>query len=459
MEIKNLKRSLKLLGALLLTLSATTPASSVFIIAPGVVQQAGTGAFLSFALAALISLSSAYVYAELSSAFPLTGGEYAIVGRVLGPFAGFVVLGLNIITMIFIAAVLPLGIGNYIGFLFPGTSSVTLALWVVVLSTVCGILHIRTNAVITGIFLSGEVLALVVVSVLGFGHITRPLSDLMFHPVTLGLAGQLQPASIGMIGLATSVAVFAYNGYGNAVYFGEETYDAPRSIARAILWALVIAVIAEAVPVTAMLMGAPDLKALFGSQNMLGDFIADRGGKTLGMIISLGIAFAIFNANLAYVLMIARQFYSTGRDRVWPPVVNRVLTHIYNRFHSPVFSTLLCGVLAGAACFISMTMLLVITGTGIVVIYVLLNVAAVEGRRKGITAHGPYKMPLYPFWPIVGFVAMAYVLYANFLDEAVGRPSLWATLGIIVLSAAYYFLILRRRGRWELRGPSADMPE
>ncbi|MFA5041303.1 MAG: APC family permease [Bdellovibrionales bacterium] len=334
-EIKSLKRSLKVIGALFITLSATTPASSVFIIAPGVVQQAGTGAFLSFAIAAVISLCNAFVYAELSSAYPLAGGEYAMVGRILGPFAGFVIMGLNTINMILITAVIALGIGNYVGFLFPGVSTVTLGIAVVAITTLFGILHIRTNALILGVFLLIELLALAVLAWLGFDSMVNPFSDFIFNPVNLDTAGNLQPASLGTIGLAVSVAVFAYNGYGNAVYFAEETHDAPRNIARVIFWALAITVIAETVPVTAMLLGSSDLKALFGSSNMLGEFITEHGGSTLGKAISLGIAAAIFNAAIACILMVARIFYSTGRDRVWPHFINRAMTDIHNRFHSP----------------------------------------------------------------------------------------------------------------------------
>src|ERR1700687_5010056 len=57
-----LKRSMKLLGTLLITVSAITPASSVFIIAPGVIQQAGSGAFLAFVAAAVVGIFMAYVY-------------------------------------------------------------------------------------------------------------------------------------------------------------------------------------------------------------------------------------------------------------------------------------------------------------------------------------------------------------------------------------------------------------
>ena len=91
---------MRMMGNLLITVSVITPASSIFIIAPGVVQKAGTGAFLSFAAGALVSAFTALVHAELSSAYPLAGGEYAIIGRILGPFPGFIALGLNLVTLV-----------------------------------------------------------------------------------------------------------------------------------------------------------------------------------------------------------------------------------------------------------------------------------------------------------------------------------------------------------------------
>jgi hypothetical protein len=52
-----LKRGLHVLGTLLITLSAVTPASSVFIIVPGVIALAGTGALWSFIVAAVSACS------------------------------------------------------------------------------------------------------------------------------------------------------------------------------------------------------------------------------------------------------------------------------------------------------------------------------------------------------------------------------------------------------------------
>ncbi len=449
----NLKRSMKRIGVLLLTLSSITPAASVFIAAPGVVQQAGTGGALSFLLAAAISLLVAFAYAELASAYPLTGGEYAVVARILGPLPGFIILGLNIATMIFIEAIVALGLGDYLGVLIPGLSSTWVGVGCVILTTLCGILNLRTNAVVTGLFLAVEIVAILALTALGFMHVERSVTDILLHPLHQAATGGLEPVSLGAIGLATVVATFAYNGYGNAIYLGEEMHEAPQHLGRVIVLSLLLVILAEAAPVTAMLAGAPDLNTLFASPHMISDFIAARGGSTMNTLISLGIACAIINASIATILLLGRQIYSTGRDQVWTPAVNRALTQVHPRLHSPWVATLVPGALAVAACFIGLDRLLVITGTGIVFVYASLCVAVIAGRRNGQTTHGIYRMPWYPLPPVLGLAAMGYIIYASYLDPDVGRPSLWATGGMMALAAAYYLVVLRRRGAWVLKGP------
>lgn len=450
-------RSMRTVGVLLITLSSVTPASSIFIVVPGVVEQAGSGALWSFVAAGFVSLLTAYVYAELASAFPLCGGEYAIVGRTLGKFAGFVILGVNLVVLILNISVVALGLGNYVGALLPGTSLVSDGLFCVLFTTLCAILNVRTNALITGVFLLLEMLALAVVTVLGFLHPARSWLATLAHPVMLGSAGHLVPASLGAVALATSVSIFAFYGYGNAVYLGEETHEAPRHIARAVLWALAISVISQTLPLAAMLHGGPDLARLFASDTMFGDFVHQVGGNVLGTVINLSIALAIINANIAVVVLVARMLFSSGRDEVWAAPINRFLTRVHPRFGSPWAATLVTGVLAAALCFVDLNVLLVMTGTAIVVVYGALCVAVIAGRRRGTTAHATYRMPFFPWPPLVALVVLAAVVYANALDPSVGRKSLLATAGLIAVSAAYYRFVLRRRGEWVLREPG-DAP-
>jgi amino acid transporter len=446
-EAPRLRRGLRVLGALLITLSAITPASSVFIIAPGVIGQAGTGAIWSFLAAGVVGVFMAFVYAELASAYPLTGGEYAIVGRTLGRLPGFVIMGLMLVTQVIIIAVIALGVGIYLSAVFPGLNGPVAAAVTVVLAAVFGVLDVRINAWVTGIFLAIEILALVIVSFLGFVNVERPL---FAEPV----AGSPPAAvTIGVIGAATAIAIFAYNGYGSAVVLGEETSDASRGIARTILWALVITIIAELVPVTAVLLGAPSLDALFSAENMMEYFITAHAGSGLNKVISLAIALAIINAVLAILLLTARLFFSTGRDAVWPAPANRALGAIHPRFHTPWVATLVVGALSAAACFIDLDVLLVLTGSSLILVYASLCIAALVGRRNGSTAHAAYRMRWFPIPPLLALVALGYVTYQTARDPEIGRPSLLVTLGILVVAGIYY---LARRRNWTLRGPDDE---
>ena len=446
-----LLRSLGTAGVLFLTLSVATPASSVFVIIPGMFQVAGTGALWALLLAGVVCVATAFVYAELSSAWPVAGGEYVAVAHTLGPLAGFVMLGVNVFNNLLFPPVAGLGVAAVLGVVVPGLPAIPIAAGVVAASTLVALLRIRVNAWVTGVFLLVELLALIAITMLGFTHATRPVAEFLLHPV-MPVAGQLAPASAASIGLATSIGIFALNGYGAAVYFGEEMLDAPRRIAHAILAALVLTLLFEFAPAVAALAGAPNLHALLTSDDPFGLIARTRGSDVLAGLLALGVVVAIVNAVIACILACARFFYSTGRDGSWGRPVDRWLASIHPRFGSPWVATLVTGGVGVACCFLPLTLLLVLSGTGLVAIYAGIALAAIAGRRSGATAHAPYRMPLYPLAPVVTLLALAYVVWTSWLDPEEGRPGLLMTAAQIAASAAYYRFVLRRRGGWTARG-------
>ena len=428
-----LARCLGVLGILFLTLSATTPASSVFIIVPGMLQSAGTGTLWAFLLAALVCLATAYVYAELSSAFPVAGGEYVAVARTLGPMPGFIVLGINVFNNIIFPPVVGLGVSAVLGTVIPGLPQIPTAICVVAGSTLCALLNIRVNALVTGIFLAVEVVALCVLVVLSLAEPARSFLPMLMHPVMLD-HGALVPTTHSSIGLATTVAIFALNGYGMAVYFGEEMHDAHRKIARVILTSFGLSLCLELIPVVAVLIGAPDLKSLFGADDPFGMFVSARGGGLLSQMVAIGVVIAIVNAAIVTVLASARFFWCTGRDNVWGYRFDAFIGAIHPKWQSPWIATLIIG---------------------LIVTYAAISLGALAGRRNGNTGHAIYKMPLFPLAPIFTLLALAYVVYANWQDVDEGRPGMIATAAQIVLAAAYYWIVLRRRGAWIVRDPAA----
>lgn len=440
------KRSLGSIGVLLLTLSATTPASSVWVIVPEMLQVAGSGALIAMLLAAIVCVATAFVYAELSSAFPVAGGEYVMVGHTLGPLAGFVMLAINLVNNLLFPAVIGLGLSDVLSGLIPGLPTVPTAIAVVALSTLAGILHIRLNAWITGIFLAVELLALATIVVLGFAEPVRSL----FAAPAMAVGGGLGPATPVSIGLATTAAIFAMNGYGLAVYFGEEMLDASAKIARVVLVAACLTIAVELVPLAAALSGAPDLHRLFTDADPFGWFARTRGGDLMADLLAVAIALAILNAAIAGILAYARFFYSTGRDAIWGKLLDPWITMIHPRLGSPWIATLLIGAVSCVACLLPLRLLLVLSGAGIAVTYLGIALAAIVGRRTGATAQAAYRMPLFPVAPSVTIVALILVFWASWLDLETGRTGLIVTAGQMLIAALYYRFILRRRGEWAI---------
>jgi amino acid transporter len=448
-----LVRCLGVAGVLFLTLSVTTPASSVFVIVPGMLQTAGTGAIWATLIAALICVTTAFIYAELSSAWPVAGGEYVMVAHTLGPLAGFVMLGVNIFSNLLFPPVAALGVAAVLGTVIPGLPAVQVAIAVLAASTLVALLNIRVNAMVTGLFLLVELLALLVVIWLGFAHQLHPVADMILRPVMPDAAAMV-PASVASVGVATSIAIFAFNGYGVAVYFGEEMHEAPRLIARTVLWAVALAILFVGVPIVATLAGAPDLHRLVTADDPFGLLVGALAPGWVRDAVSIGIVIAIVNAIIAAILSCARFFYSSARDRCWGRRFDGLLSAIHPRFGSPWIGTLLIGAFMIAACFMPLTFLLVVNGAGLIVIYAGMAAAVIVGRRGGHSAHAPYRMPLYPIAPIVTLAALAYVVWTSWLDVEEGRPGLIVTAGQVLLSAAYYRFVLRRRGEWEVQIPA-----
>jgi amino acid transporter len=449
-EQPQLNRALSGLGALFIVLSAITPASSVFIILPIVISIAGTGSFLTMMVAAIIGLFMAFVYAELSSAYPTAGGEYTMIGNTLGKFWGFLTMIVILITIILIIAIIAMGVGTYLGVVGVAIDPRITGVITIIAAGLIGILGIKSNAVITGIFLGIELIALAILVILGFANYTQPVSSLISNPQVLDAASNaLAPAPWAAILAATAVGLFAYNGYGAAAYFGEETKDARSSIGRIVVYALIITVISEALPLLAVLVGSPDVAGLLAAPQKIEYFLEARGGHTLTVILSLAIALAIFNAVIAIVLQGARLLYATGRDNTWPTAINGAIASIHASYQSPWIATIVVAVLSCAACFIDMNTLFVVTGTSLIAVYALLCIATILGRRNGTTAHGAYRMPGFPIPAILALAALAYIAWQNYLDPNLGRPSLIATALMFVAAAIYYGIFLARRADWQ----------
>jgi amino acid transporter len=451
---QQLERGLTFKENILITLSAVTPASSVFIIVPAVINSIGGASALAFAIGAIIGIFVAVCYAELSSAFPITGGEYAFVARTLGKPWGFALFLLTLISGILIIGVISSGTGQYLGVLWSALGGNWVGIVVILATTVVACLGIRTNAWVTGVFLVLEIGALVVLTLVGFLHVSQPVS-VLWTATTSGPGGVLVSASAGLVISSVSTALFAFNGYGAAVYYAEETKNARKTIGRAILWSLAIAVAAELIPLIAVLLGSRDLSKLIASPTPMNEFLLDRAGPVVNTLVSVGIAIAVINAVLAIVLQIARLLFSAARDGSWPTIINRPLAAVHPRLRTPIAATVVVGILSALCLWlVPFDALLVATSAGIVITYGMVGLAALVGRINHTTDAAEYRMKLWPIAPILMVLATVVIFVMSIIQAWVPVA---VALGMFVVGLIYYGVYLRGRAdRWTLPNPADE---
>jgi amino acid transporter len=453
---QQLARTLRVAGNVTITLSVIGPAASVFAIGSVALRQQGSGAFLAFLIAALISGCLAVGWAELGALYPTAGGLYGIVARALGRRAGFLALTLQLALFVIVPSAFALAAGQYLSALWPAISPRTVALVLLAAATALAVAGIRFNAAVTAILLAVELTIILVVCVLGFADADWSLASTLLDPRVYAADGDAAPTTLRTLLAGIVLGLGAYAGYGSAVIFSEETRGPRRGIARAVLGALAVAVVAELLAITAALMGAPSQARLTTTTAPMSYLVRSHGGDRLVTIVTLALVATFFNILLAVLLEYARILYSSGRDRTWPAPLNAVLGHIHPRTRTPVVASLAIGVAsltltavsdyAAAVTFASLT---------VVVTFALIALSALASRLRRPDLARPYRMPL---WPLPPLVALAGVAVTVLLQT--GRDL--AIVGGILAAGVVYdvaYLRPRRDTHWILLDPLIGDPD
>ncbi|MFJ9560655.1 APC family permease [Streptomyces fuscichromogenes] len=446
---QKLKRSIGVVGGTLLTLSCVTPASTLFVVVPDLFGSLGTATALTIAIGSLLCIAVAFCYSELGTLIPSAGGEYAMVSTLAGRLTGWLVFVLSLLVVMIVPPVIAMGTADYLSPIVHLDPAMTGA-GVMLLATLAGLLDLRANAWITGIFLVLEVIAAGVVAVLGFSHSHRGLGSLTSMQVA-DPGGHTTTVTAMLVVSGLAIALFVTQGFSTAVYLSEELENPRRNVARTVLATLAISTVIILVPVAAITMGATDLKALTGGD--ISSMVTAWSNSAVGTFVSLCVALAIINAGIVMVIQNSRVLFASARDKAWPAPVNGALSRL-GRFGSPWVATLAVGVPGALLCFVNLDTLYGVTGVSVTGMYLLVAVAALLSRR-GHHKHTPaWRMPLWPAMPLLLIAVLAYIL-----TQQETTYLLW-TGGITAAATLYwaFYLHPRKKTHWVVSLPEDTQP-
>jgi amino acid transporter len=407
---QQLERRLNIPEVVGLAMADVSPAMAVLFLSAGVFFIGGTFSIGAGLILSVVVVLISLCLAELAGMFPIAGGMYSLVRRVLPGPLSWITMFNYLIQGVVIPASIALGMVGFLRDLFPGLGfpDTVIAIVLLALATGLALTKVEVGAWATAAMVVVECIVLGIITVAAFAHPHQQLAEVTFHPTVLS-NGELVAVGFAVM-LATLAPAFnVINGYDAALGFSEELKGGERNIGKAVIISAVLACVLIMVPLIAAVVAAPDLKEFFNAPAPVVYSVEASLGDNARIIIDIGVTIALFNAMLSLLMYFGRGVYTTGRDGVWPEAANRIIGSI-NRFRAPGAGILLLAVPAGVLVFTSaLNFLIIFAGTVIAAVYFCIGMAALWSRRSLPNEPRPFKMPLWPLPPLVviGFTGIA----------------------------------------------------
>jgi basic amino acid/polyamine antiporter, APA family len=397
--------------------------------------SASEGALLfAWLLGGLLSLAGAMCYAELATAYRHSGGEYHYLRLAFGEKLAFLFAWARL-TVIPTGSIALLAyvFGDYASqvFDFGGEFSAAIhAALVIAVLTALNALGLksgkRTQNMLTLLQVSGVVLIILA------GLLLAPAA-----PVTPPASDHVASTNWGLVLI---FVMLAYGGWNEAAYVSAEVVGPNRNLPRALL--ISIAVITGLyLLMNYAYVSVLGLHGMAGSPAVAADMMGGVLGASGAQLISTLVALAALASVNATILMAARTTYAFGNNT---PMFGW-LGHWHPRLGSPLNALLaqagiaLALVLLGALTRQGFATMVEYTAPVFWLFFLLTGVSLFVLRWRAPHMPRPFRVPLYPFTPLVFCLMCAYLLYASLRHTGIG-----ATVGLGVLLVGVVVLVVSR---------------
>ncbi|MFE4309683.1 amino acid permease [Streptomyces sp. NPDC056891] len=417
--------------------------TGIFVGLSDSVAEAGPAVVISFVLAAITCVFTAFSFAELGGAIPVSGSSYSFAYASLGERAAFLVGWCLLLEYGVSVSAVAVGWSQYLNELLesltgwqlpaalsagPGEGGVVNVPAVVVIALAATLLvrGVRESARATAAMAILKIGILIVFCAVGFSAFQ---------------AGHLSPfAEHGMGGITAgaSVAFFSYIGFDAITTAGEEVKNPRRNIPIAILICIgLVTLLYCAVALSAI--GALGADAVAGQPAAL-SLVVDQvtGSSVGGGIIAFGAVVAIASVVLAVMYGQTRILMSMSRDGLVPRVFERVSP----KSATPVANTwIVAAVFAVPAAFASLDVVVNLTTIGTLAVMAVVNLAVMVLRRRNPELPRSFRVPLFPLSPILGIGFCLYLIWGT------GWTTWLQFAGFLVVGTLVYAVYGRRRSR------------
>ncbi|QMS87620.1 amino acid permease [Nostoc edaphicum CCNP1411] len=388
-----------------------------------VASQAGSDLAVMFLwlMGGVVSLVGALCYAELATVYPDVGGVYYYLKRAFGRGVAFLFAWARMtVIQTGSIALLAFVFGDYVSQIWRlGTfSSSIYAAIAIALLTALNIVGLQQGKWTQNLLSAAKVLGLLLVVILGLTAIPNS-------------APPVEPASSGTWGLAMVFVLLSYGGWNEAAYISAEIQNGRRNILRSLMWSIGIITAIYLLINLAYLRGL-GLANMSQSEAVAADLMRSIWGAPGALFISVLIAIATLGATNATIFTGARTNYALGQDFALFGFMGRW----QQRPSSPTYALFLQAAIALALVFLGtltrkgFETMVDYTAPIFWFFFLLSGISLMVLRIREPHIVRPFRVPFYPFTPLLFCAVCGYLLYSSLAYTGVG-----AVAGVLVVAA------------------------
>ncbi|MEV6660714.1 APC family permease [Nocardia fluminea] len=364
----------------------------------------GSWLLVALGVAAVVAYCNAMSSARLAALYPVSGGTYVYGRERLGAFWGYLAGWGFVVGKTASCAAMALTVGSYA---WPEQAH-AVAVGAVVVVTGINYVGVQKSALASRVIVGVVLAVLAVVVVVGFGG---------SHSEATVLAEEIGPYGVLQ---AAGLLFFAFAGYARIATLGEEVRAPERTIPRAIMLALAVALTVYALVAVAALLtlGSGGLAA---ARDPLARVVEAAGAGWLAPVVRVGAVLAAAGSLMALILGVSRTSLAMARDGHLP----RALAMIHPKYAVPHRAELAVGlVVAVLAATMDLRAAIGFSSFAVLAYYLVANLSAAtltaaEGRPRR--------------WvPVVGAAGCVVVGFALPIG------SVLAGLGVLAVGAGVY---------------------
>jgi amino acid transporter len=390
----------------------------------------------------LFALCGALTLAELSGAFPETGGAYVFIREGWGRMPAFL-FGWSELVLIRAASLgaisttfaeYLLRVLGYDPSLAPYTEWVHyVAAVAIALTATFNYVGLKWGSLVQNVTTLAKYGGLLFIIVLALaiglprtgGHYTPAVPEGSFH--------------IAAFGLALVSVLWAFDGWADLSFVAGEVKEPRRTLPRAIIIGTVAVIVIYLLANLAYMAVMP-VEEIRTSRLVAADVAQRLIGLPGVVLVALTVMLSTFGTLNGTLLTSPRIFFAMADDGLF----FRKVAAVHPRFGTPYVSILLVTALGVVFVLLRTFEQLADTFVTAIVPFYALAVASIFVLRKRPTYDPPFRAPLYPIVPALFILATCFLLGNAIIDPTSRWPTL-AVLGGILIGVPVYYLTVGRK--------------